>query len=633
MMQEIELGRRPAQRDSARSARAERGIGGHALRLALIAGIERVIERRDEINRINVFPVPDGDTGTNLAFTLGSVLTSLRQGRSGDVGALLKRAADEAIDGARGNSGAILAQFLQGVSAHIGDARRATGKMLAGASAHGAQAAREAMADPREGTILSVIQAFANQWVGQIKSGQRDLLGAWSRALDEARAALKATPDQLPVLKAAGVVDAGGLGFVDLLEGIDGFIRHGRRALLDGARRVASESADAPLALEAFDPQGHRWCTECMVSGEAVDRLELKAALLALPVSSVVVAGTKEKVRVHAHLDQPALLFEICRTFGAVSSEKADDMQLQVGSVHQARSQVAMVVDSGADIPSEELERLNLHLVPVRVSFGDRDYLDKVSLSSAEFFRELKSAAVHPKTSQPPPGDFRRVFEFLLSHHRQLVYVGLSRQLSGTLQAAESAAARLGDRAADALMLDSGTAAAAQGLIAIDAAEAALAGWSASAIAARVAQMTSKTYLCAVIADLSYGVRGGRAPKLALPLSRALKALPVLVNKANGKLGIGGVMWGRTRLPERFAKRVARRLDRSRRYRVLVCHADVAAEGQRLLDSLRAHAPNIEQSWLMQAGAGIGAHVGPGALVVAWQELVPLGPPPQQAMM
>ena len=67
--------------------------------------------------------------------------------------------------------------------------------------------------------------------------------------------------------------------------------------------------------------------------------------------------------------------------------------------------------------------------------------------------------------------------------------------------------------------------------------------------------------------------------------------------------------------------------------RVLVCHADVAAEGQRLLDSLRAHAPNIEQSWLMQAGAGIGAHAGPGALVVAWQELVPIGPPPQQAMM
>jgi DegV family protein with EDD domain len=612
-----------------RRRRAARGVSGYALRRALIAGIQRVIARRDEINRINVFPVPDGDTGTNLAFTLGSVLQAVRAGRQGHAGDLLRRAASEAIDGARGNSGAIMAQFLQGVSEHVGNARRVSAEALASAAAAGSRAAREAMAEPREGTILSVIQAFAVEWTRQAEAGVRDLRVAYGAALERARVALRATPDQLPVLKEAGVVDAGALGFVDLLEGIDDYIRQGRSALEQTMVGAASldRGVDAASAGHGVG-ECHRWCTECMVSGDPVDRLALKAAILALPVSSVVIAGTREKIRVHAHVDDPDLLFEVCRGFGRVSSEKADDMHAQVESAHQSRRRVALVVDSGADIPADELERLNIHVVPVRISFGSRDYLDKVSLSSAEFFRELRESPVHPRTSQPPPGDFRRLFEFLLSHHDKLVYVGLSRALSGTLQSAESAAARRDGTAGRAQVVDSMSGAAAQGLLAIDAGEAALAGWSSDAIAARVRDMVPRTRLFAVVRDLTYGVRGGRAPKLALPLSRWLRAMPIIANKPSGKLGIGGVMWGRRDLPARFASKLAKGLDPKRRYRAVVCHCDVEADGQRLLSELRRLAPNLEQAWLMQAGSGIGAHAGPGSLVVGLQEIVPLGDAP-----
>jgi DegV family protein with EDD domain len=606
--------------------RVSSGVTGYALRRALIAGIQRVIARREEINRINVFPVPDGDTGTNLAFTLGSVLPVVSSGRQGHAGELLRRAASEAIDGARGNSGAIMAQFLQGVSEHVGNARRISANALASAATAGSQAAREAMAEPREGTILSVIQAFANEWTRQMDAGDQDLRQAFGAALERARVALRATPDQLPVLKEAGVVDAGALGFVDMLEGIDDYIRQGRSALEQttaGAGHL-DRGIDAAAAAHGIG-ESHRWCTECMVSADPVDRLALKAAVLGLPVSSVVIAGTREKIRVHAHVDDPEQLFEVCRGFGRVSSEKADDMYAQVESAHQPRQRVALVVDSGADIPADELERLNIHMVPVRISFGSRDFLDKVSLSSTEFFRELRESPVHPRTSQPPAGDFRRLFEFLLSHHERLVYVGISRALSGTLQAAESAANRGSELAGRARVVDSMSGAAAQGLIAIDAAEAAMAGWSAEAIEARIRDMTLRTRLCVVVRDVSYGVRGGRAPKLAAPLSRWLRALPIITNKRNGKLGIGGVIWGRADLPARFAARLARGLDSSKRYRALVCHCDVEADGERLLSELKRLAPNIDQSWLMQAGSGIGAHAGPGSLVVGLQEIVPMG--------
>lgn len=598
-------------------------ISGYALKRALLAGIARVIAERDAINRINVFPVADGDTGTNLAFTLGSVEEALHQRCGAHAGELLRHAAVEAIDGARGNSGAIIAQFFAGISEHVGASARVSAAVLARASQAGSSAAREAMADPREGTILSVIHAFADEWARAVEGEPRDVRKAFASALEVARAALKATPDQLPELKAAGVVDAGALGFVDLLEGIAEWLRSGRRAVARGVNTVPLTRGIESSALDHGVDAPHRFCSECVVSADPVDRLGLKAAVLALATSSVVIAGTREKVRVHAHIDNPQLLFESCARFGRVSSQKADDMHAQGQSVRDPVERVAIVVDSGADIPDELIERLHIHIVPVRVSFGARDYLDKVSLSSAEFFRELIDSPIHPRTSQPPPGDFRRMFEFLLSHHRELVFVGLSRALSGTLQSAESAASRLSSTGR-AWIVDTKSGTAAEGLLAIDAAEAALAGWSGERIAARVAAMRPRTRLDAVIRDLSYGVRGGRAPKLALPLTRVLNALPIITGKPSGKLGIGGVMFGRERVAERFARRLARRLDPAKRYRALVCHCAVAEDGARLAATLRTHAPNVDEVWLVEAGAGIGAHAGPGSLVVATQERVPL---------
>ena len=216
-------------------------LSGYGLRRALRAGIQRVIAQRDELNRINVFPVPDGDTGTNLAFTLGAMLGAIGRPRVAHAGDVLRDAASEAIDGARGNSGAILAQFFQGLSERLTNEPRLSPESLAQAANDGARLAREALAEPREGTILSVIAAFANGWMRAIEGGARDFRSGFAAALARAKAALDATPQQLSVLRSAGVVDAGGQGFVDLLEGIDDFIRCGRSAL---AREQPAEAAD-----------------------------------------------------------------------------------------------------------------------------------------------------------------------------------------------------------------------------------------------------------------------------------------------------------------------------------------------------------------------------------------------------
>jgi DegV family protein with EDD domain len=597
-------------------------LSGYGLRRALTAGIQRVIARRDEINRINVFPVPDGDTGTNLAFTLSAVLQGVRAPKLASAGEVLRRAASEAIDGARGNSGAILAQFFQGVSEAMGPSKRLTPEALARAVARGAALAREAMAEPREGTILSVIHAFALALREQADRG-RDFRTGFRNALTVAREALRHTPEQLAVLRAAGVVDAGAMGFVDLLEGIDDYIVQGRSVLSDSLPEELS-AAGVDTASGAEYTEGHRFCTECMVSGDGVDRGALKAALLALPLSSLVIAGTREKVRVHAHLDEPATLFEAVGRFGVVSREKADDMRAQSKSAHSRREQVAIVADSGADIPAEAMDRLNIHLVPVRLSIGGRDFLDRVSISPREFYHELRTSPVPPRTSQPPPGDFRRLFEFLLSHHERVVDVSLAAGLSGTLQSAESAAARTD--AQRITVFDSRNGSAGQGLLAIWAAEAAQAGLTAERIVEGLSRMRPRSVLYAVVRDVGYGVRGGRAPKLAGPLSRLLRFSPVVRNKADGRIGLIGAVWGREDLPEKFARNIARRLDPTRTWRFIVGHCDCADDAERAHAALLRAVPKVDRAWIMEAGVAIGVHAGPGSLVIGVQDYEPPAP-------
>jgi DegV family protein with EDD domain len=588
-------------------------IRGPALRRALIAGARRVIAQRESLNKINVFPVPDGDTGSNLAFTLGGVLAGALSRRTQGAGDLLRRVGEDAVDGARGNSGAILAQFFTGVAEAAGPVRALEPEALARAVRAGADSARHALSEPKEGTILSVITAFADA-LGQ--QGVEDL-GAWfRRALEKSRQALANTPNQLPVLARAGVVDAGAQGFVDLLEGIEEFIASGAVDSVGVADEKPAdlEASQAHGELGEGDPE-HRWCSECLLVGEGLDRAGLRAAMGELGASCVVIAGSQTRLRLHAHVANPSAMFETAARFGLVEGAKADDMHAQARTAAGSVA-VAVITDSAADLPESEMQRLNIHMVPARVNFGDQDYLDKVGLSTGEFYRKLRTELVLPRTSQPPPGDFRRQFDFLLSHHPHLVYVGLSRAVSGTLQSAETAAQR--GHPERTHVFDTGNASGGEGLLALRAGELALDGADVPTILAELARLKPLTETWAVARNISHAVRGGRLPGWAKPVVEWLGLTPIAKVKPAGRLGMAGGLFGSARVPERFAGYVARRVDRSKRWRLIVGHCDAPEDGEALLAALRAKL-QIAEGWLVETGSAIGAHAGPGALVVSLQ--------------
>ena len=594
-------------------------LSGARLKAALIAGCRRVLSRRDYLNRINVFPVPDGDTGTNLAFTLAAVMKTVRRLRGGDVATVFARVAREAVDGARGNSGAIFAQFFQGMA----EALRGQGDIgiaaLARATQSASLSARGCMAEPRDGTILSVIHDFADELRLQSDRGVGPLGAAFTPALERARVSLANTPKQLPVLRAAGVVDAGAAGFVDFLEGVQDYLDTGRDALrLSPAMRdLAGEGLIADVHLESVEAASrYRYCSECVVAGDTIDAAAVRAALAALPLDSLVVAGGRERLRVHAHIDAPNALFEALVAFGAVSQRKADDMQAQARLRAAPFQSVRVICDSAADLPPGEAERLGIGIVPVRVNFGDEDFMDGVTLAPRELYARLRRNPTPPQTSQPPPGDFRRAYELVLGHCDRVVSISVSGRISGTFQSAQGAARETAAERID--VIDTTNVSAGQALIALRAAECAAAGSDVDAVFAATRKAMANTLTFGMIRDLRYGVAGGRLPPIVKRVAD-LFGLTLLVMARGGKVKPFRALRSGRHLPERFADVIARKARGATRWRAIVGHCDAPDDAATLAAALRERIPGLRTVWLTESGPAIGAHAGPGTLVVGLQ--------------
>ena len=594
-------------------------LDGQRLSRGLLAGIGGVIADQDRLNRINVFPVPDGDTGTNLAVTMGSVRAALMRHRDRHAGKTLEVVADAALDGARGNSGAILAQFFQGLCDACLDARLLTIDHFAHAVAEGARYARSALAEPREGTILTVISDFGRELKAQAQTGIHDFSALLDRGLDRARTSLAHTTEQLEALRRAGVVDAGAAGFVDLLQGITDYVRDGSLKD-DEAAEETGETDDAELPGDAPAAEGdpaHRWCTECLVSADDLDLRRLRESLAGMG-SSLVVAGGRRRARIHVHVDDPEAVFEAVARFGIVDGRKADDMLRQQQAASVGAGRVAVVTDTAGDLPDEILTSMGIHQVPVRIHIGRKSYLDKTGILPSELYRLMAEGPDHPKTSQPPPGDFRRLYQILGSHHPAVVSIHVTGWGSGTYQAAESAAARARTRGR-VLTVDSKSASLGQGLVVLAAAELAAQGLDVESIEDRLEDVIRRTRVWGLLGSIEHAVRGGRVSATKGRFVRALRLEPILTNFPDGSLGLGGALFGRRDRVRRFARFVERRTRGPGPWRIAVGHANAPGDAQELMTALRERLPNLTQSFVTEIGTALGVHGGPGTLVVATQ--------------
>ena len=260
-------------------------------------------------------------------------------------------------------------------------------------------------------------------------------------------------------------------------------------------------------------------------------------------------------------------------------------------------------------------------MVPVRIQFGDRGFLDKVSISSEEFFRELADNPHHPTTSQPAPGDFRRQFQFLASHYPDVLSINLTRVASGTYEAARAAAER-SNAPGRVHVIDSRNASLGEGLLVVFAAECADAGLGISKTMDAVTSLLGETRAFGMIDDLSFAVRGGRIPPWVKTVADLLRFQVVIRTFPDGRVARARFQLGRRRNVQRFARYVARESRTGRPLRVAVGHALNPEGADELATALNQEIDNIHRLTITEIGSALGVHAGPGSLVVGTQPYI-----------
>jgi len=592
-------------------------VDGPRLARSLYAAADWVAAGREEINRINVFPVPDGDTGTNFSLTLRAVADALRALGDAPLSETAPTMARAAVLGARGNSGMMLAHFLLGFTEALGDRTTATAPEIARAIRLGADRLCESLDDPREGTILTVAReaALAAEPVARETGDIREFM---RRLLEEGEAALARTPELMAVLKEAGVVDAGGKGFVRMLEGVVRYI-HGDPVLTDAsAVEPSGQPVFAAAGMDVASERDFQYCTEVLVRGEGLPPAnEVRAAMHAFG-GSTVVALMGDILKIHVHTDTPDAVFSYASRWGRVDSTKAEDMRVQHRQLrHTSRRAVTIVTDSSADLPDSVLDRYGIALVPLQVIFGSTTFRDRVELKPEEFYRRLRGATELPTTSQPTPAAFIQAFRDARQEADEVVAVLLGSNLSGTYASAQAAIRAGGVQGVH--LVDTRLASLGVGMLALRGAELAEMGWRSERIAAELTRIRSQAGMLLTVDRYDNLLRSGRISRGKAWLAGMLDVKPVLSFDTDGHVVPIERVRGRENLEARvLALLDARLTPRPRKVRFGVAHAEAPEAAERIRAALvRKYQP--QDCFVSLATGVLGTHVGPGAWGIFYQ--------------
>ncbi|HZU69501.1 MAG TPA: DAK2 domain-containing protein [Ktedonobacteraceae bacterium] len=312
---------------------------GQDLKKAMLAGAAWLEEHRDAINALNVFPVPDGDTGSNMAATMQAATRDIVNSDEISAGVMAAKIAHGALLGARGNSGVILSQILRGIAQALDKKQTFTATDLANALQEAQRMAYRAVIKPVEGTILTVVRETAE---AAKKSAERDddLVTLVQEMVMAARQSVARTPDLLPILKQAGVVDSGGQGLCTILEGVWRYVR-GESIVAPGTVPAPSSSSKSPVLLEQPEPVvkkgrvqieeefGYEVVFLLRATNQKLDMEAIRQAIIDMGGVSTVVAGDEQMLKVHTHTEWPGKILDYGVSLGSLLDINIENLQEQ----------------------------------------------------------------------------------------------------------------------------------------------------------------------------------------------------------------------------------------------------------------------------------------------------------------
>ncbi|MBW7571618.1 DAK2 domain-containing protein [Caproiciproducens faecalis] len=334
-------------------------INGTDLRNAIISGANNILKHKTSVDELNIFPVPDGDTGTNMSMTMSSASRDLENNTSNSAGEVARAAASAMLHGARGNSGVILSILFRGFSKGIEGMEEVGGADLANALGVGVEAAYKAVMKPTEGTILTVSRVASEK--GKAAAAiDDDAVYVWSAICKGAAEALEKTPELLPVLKKAGVVDAGGKGLCHILDGMLSVFKDGTM-ITNEADSPEEQSAETDFfrnAAAEFDQEiNFTYCTEFIVGRDPEckkDPQDLRSYLESIG-DCVVLVDDDDIIKVHVHTEEPGSALQSALVFGQLLTVKIENMKEQ----HRKAAEANEEAKAKAAVSLEPAEPVN----------------------------------------------------------------------------------------------------------------------------------------------------------------------------------------------------------------------------------------------------------------------------------
>jgi len=583
-------------------------IDGNNWYYGFLSGAKKIIENQKHINKINVFPVPDGDTGTNLASTLRSIIDNTIPHQNCDRTA--ESMADAALIGARGNSGIIFAQFLYGISNGMKDKDKINVSTFAEIMLDSVKYAYDAIANPIEGTMITVIKAWA-EFLYFIKDSAEDFIKFLIAGLEKAKEALIKTTSQLKVLTKMNVVDAGAQGFVMFLEGMLEFLISGIKA--DMGSLVVEDD-------ETFEEVPHeeitfRYCTEAFFSGEKLNKHKIRDQILDMG-DSIVVAGSSNKVRIHIHTDHPEKVFEKIARQGAIISQKVDDMVMQNEVVYNRKHPIALMTDSTCDLPKEIMDEHQIHFVSLNLMLDGNEYLDKITISAEQFYDLMDKSPDFPLTSQPSINDITNKYNFLSTHYNSVVAVHASSGLSGTYSNSYTAGDKISKQQGKKIsVIDSQSLSGTLGLLVYRAALALDEGMQHDELVVKLEEWKKKTLIFVNPHTMKNFVRGGRVSKAKGFIAKVLNVKPVISMK-NGVADILDKAYslkGNQRMVLRYVEKAIK--ERGKIWKYCIVHAN-NMEGAKLFGAKVESFTGIEPAYYYNISPVVGVNAGTHTLAV-----------------
>lgn len=500
-------------------------LNPNLLHQAIIRGCQSVVSVREQLNAINIFPVADSDTGDNLASTATAIITNSYIKPC--FTKTLQSVAEASLLGARGNSGIIFSQFFNGLALDHHNKKTMDIREFSATLINVAVSVRRSIASPVDGTMLTMIEDFANT-SSALSKHTTCFNQLMNKLLPILKATLESTKNRIPILKEANVVDAGAFGFYFFVDGFASSLSGSR--LIDNhySKNVIYQIEHKPTMLETLPL--HRYCTEVILKADLIDKTRL-AKVLEKQGDCLVMTGHERTCRLHIHTNNPSDFFSILMEHGTLEYPKVDDMLRQFQAAHEPMNDIALVTDSSADIPEAIRDEYQVHLIPLNIRIDEHHLLDRYCFEPSSFYQNLNALKKHPKTSLPSPIVIEEKLSFLSLHYKHVLVISIAKSMSGTFDAMTLAAQKY----PNVKIIDSRTNSGAHGLLIQYAGELISEGLPFQSVIKYIEKAISETSIFVMVNDLEAMIRSGRIPKFAGRIGQLSGIKPIISVDKTGK--------------------------------------------------------------------------------------------------